>query len=154
MKRIALAALTVLTAFTFCPGQAPRATPPKAGDDEAAVRKFLEDFSAAFGRNDAAALEGLMTPDYASVNQNGVVQNRAQRLAPIKSGNLKYESVKYEEVAVHLYGDAAAVTALVDVKGTNRGADISNHFRSTIMLVKVKGRWLMAASQANVIAQQ
>src|SRR5436853_5363375 len=153
MKLVALAALTVLTAFALCPGQAARPAAPKAGDEEA-VRKFVEDFSAAFGRNDAAALEAMMTPDYAFVNQNGVVQNREQRLAPLKAGNLKYESVKYEEVAVHLYGDAAAVTALVDVKGSNRGADISGHFRSTIMLVKVKGRWLMAASQANLIPQQ
>jgi uncharacterized protein (TIGR02246 family) len=118
------------------------------------VRKFFDDASAAFSRNDAAALESMMTPDYIFVNQNGVVQNRTQRLAPMKAGNLKYESVKYEEVAVHLYGDAAAVTTLVDVKGTNRGADISNRFRSTVMLVKLKGRWLMAASQANVIPQQ
>jgi len=154
VKPITLAALMVLTAFTLSFGQGARTASPKAGDDEAAVRKFIDDLSAAFGRNDAAALEGMMTPDYIFVNQNGVVQNRAQRLTPLKAGNLKYESVKYAEVAVHLYGDAAAVTALVDVKGTNRGADISNQFRSTIMLVKVKGRWLMAASQANIIAQQ
>jgi ketosteroid isomerase-like protein len=95
----------------------------------------------------------MTTPDYTFVNQNGVVQKKEQRLAPIKSGNLKYESVKYEEVEVHIYGDAAVVTARVDVKGSNRGADISGQFRSTIMLVKVKGRWLMAASQANVIPQ-
>jgi uncharacterized protein (TIGR02246 family) len=153
MKRITLAALTVLTAFTLCLGLAARAASPEGGD-EAAVRKALEDFSAALSRNDAAAVEGMLTPDYAFVNQNGVVQNRAQRLTPMKNGNLKYESVKYDEVAVHLYGDAAVVTALVDVKGTNRGADISNRFRSTIMLVKVKGRWLMAASQTNIIVQQ
>jgi uncharacterized protein (TIGR02246 family) len=155
MKRITLAALTVLTALTLtlCLGQTARASSPEGGD-EAAVRKALEEFSAALSRNDAAAVEAMLTPDYAFVNQNGIVQNRAQRLTPMKNGNLKYESVKYEEVAVHLYGDAAVVTALVDVKGTNRGADISNRFRSTIMLVKVKGRWLMAASQTNIIVQQ
>jgi uncharacterized protein (TIGR02246 family) len=154
VKRIALAALTILATLALCFGQAVRPGSPKAVGDEEAVRKFFDDASAAFSRNDAAALESLMTPDYIFVNQNGVVQSRAQRLAGLKTGNLKYESVKYSEVAVHLYGDAAAATALVDVKGTNRGADISGQFRSTVMLVKVKGRWLMAASQANVIAQQ
>jgi len=154
VKRMTLAVLTALAAFALCFGQNSRPASPKSGGDEEAVRKFFDDASAAFSRNDAAALESMMTPDYIFVNQNGVVQNRAQRLAPLKASNLKYESVKYEEVAVHLYGDAAAVTTLVDVKGTNRGADISNRFRSTVMLVKLKGRWLMAASQANVIPQQ
>ena len=154
MKRIALAALTVLTAFTFCLGQGASSKTSEQGGDDAAVRKFLDDFSAAFSRNDAAAIGALMTPDYTFVNQNGVVQNREQRLALMKSGNLKYESVKYEDVAIHLYGDAAVVTTLVDVKGSNRGTDISGQFRSTITLVKVKGRWLMAASQVNVIPRQ
>ena len=154
MKRIALAALTVLTAFTFCFGRDTSPKTSKQGGDDAAVQKFLDDFSAAFSRNDAAAIGALMTPDYTFVNQNSVVQNREQRLALMKSGNLKYESVKYEDVAIHLYGDAAVVTTLVDVKGSNRGTDISGQFRSTITLVKVKGRWLMAASQVNALPRQ
>jgi uncharacterized protein (TIGR02246 family) len=124
------------------------------GDDEAAVRQFIEKFSEAFTRSDADALDRLMAADYTFVTPNGVVQNKKQRLAPMRAGALKYDSVKYEEVGVHLYRDTAVVTSLVVVKGRNRETDISGQFRSTLTLVKIKGLWMLVASQANTIPQR
>ena len=84
----------------------------------------------------------------------GIIQNKEQRLAPMRSGDLKYEFARYEEVNIRAYGNTAVVTARVAVKGQNKGADVSGQFRSTLTLVKLKGRWQLVASQANSIPRQ
>lgn len=151
----ALLVLTLLLAFCF--GQAAAAPPltqperARDGNDERAVRQFIDEFAAAFSSNDAATLDRLTATDYTFVTPAGGIQDKAQRLAPIKSGDLKYDSVKYEEVGIRIYGKMAVVTSRVVVKGQNKGTDISGQFRSTLTLAKMKGRWQLVASQANSI---
>ena len=152
MKRIFFATVFSVMALSLCFAQPARRQPTRNGD-ERAVRHFIDEFAAAFNRNDAAALDRLTASDYTFVTPSGSIQNKEQRMAPMKSGNLKYESVKYEEVEVRLYGNTAVVTARVTVKGRNKGADISGQFRSTLTLVKMKAWWQLVASQANSIAQ-
>jgi len=45
------------------------------------------------------------------------------------SGSLKYESVKFDEIKVHAYGDTAVVTGRQTVKGQDNGKDLSGQFR-------------------------
>jgi ketosteroid isomerase-like protein len=147
MKRAFLIPTLVLCVLTFAPGPVAAAAAP----EEAAVRRFVEELGAAFGHNDPAAIERMLTSDYTFVLPSGAVQNREQRLAPLKSGDLEYESVTYEDVSVRVHGDLAVVVARVVVKGKNKGNDIGGQFRSTLTLVKVKGQWQLVASQASSI---
>ncbi len=119
--------------------------------NEAQVRKFIDNFADGFTRNDAESLDKVTSADYSFVAPNGEIQDKAKRYAPIKSGDLKYTSVKYTDVTVRLYGDTAVVTATVDVNSRLKGNDISGKFRSTLTLIKMKGRWMLVASQANKI---
>jgi uncharacterized protein (TIGR02246 family) len=121
--------------------------------DEQSVRKFVEDYATALSSNDAAALDRLTAPDYSFVDRSGVIQNKAVRLAPLRSGQLKYETLKYDQVQVRLYGNTAIVTTRVKVKSTNNGADESGTFRSTLTLVRSApgSAWRVVASQATII---
>jgi ketosteroid isomerase-like protein len=121
--------------------------------DEQSVRKFVEDYATALSSSDAAALDRLTAPDYTFVNQAGVIQNKTVRFAPIKSGQLKYQTVKYDQVQVHLFGNTAIVTTRVKVNSTNNGADASGMFRSTLTLVRSApgSAWRLVASQATTI---
>ena len=144
MKRFVY--VVILASAAFCFGQTTH-----VGPDEQAVRKFVDDFSAAFSQNDAAALDRMTAPDYTFVTPTGTIQNKEQRVAPIRSGALKYEYAKYDEVSVRIYGETAIVTARVTVKSELKGAPLNGQFRSTLTLLKVKGSWELIASQASVI---
>jgi hypothetical protein len=48
--------------------------------------------------------------------RRGTIQNKEQRVAPIRSGKLKYDYAKYDEINVRIYGEMAIVTAHVTVK--------------------------------------
>lgn len=133
-------------------GQSPTSKASSAANaNEAQVRQFIDNFADSFTRNDAGSLEKVTSAEYSFIAPNGEIQDKETRYAPIKSGDLKYTSVKYTDVAVRLYGDTAVVTATVDVNSRLKGNDISGKFRSTLTLIKVKGRWMLVASQANKI---
>ena len=131
---------------SFCFGQTSHVS-----QDEETVRKFVDDFSAAFSQNDAAALDRMTAPDYTFVTPTGTIQNKEQRVAPIRSGDLKYDYAKYDEIQVRIYGEMAIVTAHVTVKSELKGASLNGQFRSTLTLLKVKGMWELVASQASAI---
>lgn len=120
--------------------------------DEQSVRRFVEEFATALSSNDAATLDRLTAPDYTYVNQTGVIQNKTVRFAPIRAGELKYETVKYDQVQVHLFGNSAVVTTRVKVKARNRGMDASGMFRSTLTVVRGSLGWRLVASQSTTIA--
>ena len=110
---------------------------------------FGDDLSAAFSQNDAAL--DRMHPMYGLVTPTGTIQNKEQRVAPIRSGALKYDYAKYDEINVRIYGEMAIVTAHVTVKSQLKGAPLNGQFRSTLTLLKVKGNWELVASQASAI---
>ena len=135
----------ILASAAFCFGQTAHVS-----QDEETVRKFVDDFSAAFSQNDAAALDRMTAPDYTFVTPTGTIQNKEQRVAPIRSGDLKYNYAN-DEIQVRIYGEMAIVTAHVTVKSELKGAPLNGQFRSTLTLFKVKGMWELVASQASSI---
>lgn len=153
MKRILMvAALVAVSALVFGPTMRGKAS--QKGDDEQTVRKIIDELSAAVGRNDVDALNRIYADGYTFVSEAGVMTTKAQRLAAMKSGTLKYESVVFDEVNVRVYGDTAVATYRVTTKGQANGQDVSGQFRATITFAKMKGRWQEVAAQITRIAGQ
>jgi ketosteroid isomerase-like protein len=150
MKRILVVAMLV-AASSFVFSQPTRSGANQKGNDEQAVRQLLNEISAALGRNDTAALDRIYADDYTLVNESGVLTTKAPRLAAIKSGELKYESVGFDEVNVRLYGNTAVATYRVTSKGQFKGQQIGGQFRATSTYVKMKGRWQLVAAQVTRI---
>lgn len=148
MKKTIFAIILTVVAFSAAFGRSTN------GMDESEVRRFVDQFATGFQNNDADALERLFAPDYVFVTPAGTIQNRQQRVAEIRSGDRKYELATYDEVRVWLYGDTAVVTARVTIKAKNKGVDASGQFRSTLTLVRIKGKWQLVASQANSLPQR
>jgi ketosteroid isomerase-like protein len=147
MKRLVLTALLMMTVVPFAFGQ----TGKSAGGQEEG--RLVDEFAAAMEHNDAAAVDRLMLPEYKFVTPTGAVQTKEDRLAPMRSGDLKYESVKYDEVDVRRYGEIAVVIARATVKGHLKATDIGGQFRATLVLRQSKGQWLLVSSQASTIAR-
>jgi ketosteroid isomerase-like protein len=153
MKRILVMAMLVAAAcFVF--NQPTRGGANQKGNDEKAVLQVFNEVSAALNRSDTAALDRIYADSYTLINEDGVLMTKAPRLAAIKSGELKYESVVFDEVNVRLYADTAVLTYRVTSKGQSRGQDIGGQFRATSTYVKMSGRWQLVAAQVTRITGQ
>ncbi len=150
MKRLLIVAMLV-AASSFVFSQPTRSGANQKGNDEQAVRQLLNEISAALPRADTPALDRIYADNYTLVNESGVVTTRAPRLAAIKSGELKYESVAFDEVNVRLYGNTAVATYRVISKGQFKGQEIGGQSRATSTYVKMKGRWQLVAAQVTRI---
>jgi ketosteroid isomerase-like protein len=138
---------------TAAPTNAATSTAPaSSATAEADVKKMLKDVETALSKNDADALDKIYAPDYTLVNPDGVLQTRAERLATIKSGDLKYESFAYSDITVRPYGDTAVVNNIATFKATNKGKPFSGKYRISSMWVKGKDGWRQVNAQATSVA--
>jgi ketosteroid isomerase-like protein len=153
MKRILIVVMLVAAA-SFVLSQTTRSSANQKGNDEQAVRQLLNEISAALERSDTAALDRIYADDYTLVNESAVLTTKAPRLAALKSGELKLESVSFDEVNIRLYGDTAVATYRVTQKGQLKGQDIGGQLRATSTYVKMKGRWQLVAAQVTRIPPQ
>ena len=146
MKRIlVMAVLVAASSFVF--NQTTSSSANQKGNDEQAVRQLLNEVPTALERADTAALDRIYAENYTLVNEFGELTTKAPRLAAIKSGELKLESVSFDEVNIRLYGNTAVATFRVTQKGQFKGQAIGGQLRATSTYVKMKGRWQLVASQ-------
>ena len=75
-----------------------------------------------------------------------------RRLHRHGAGGLVYEDFTLQETQVREYGDTAVVTALIDQPGTHQGNPIPNNTRSTLVLVKQSGKWLITTNHMSFVA--
>ncbi len=130
------------------------ATPAGAAADEQAIRQVEDEITAALGRNDADALTKLWAPEYTFVNPAGALLTRDQRLALLRSGELKIEKYTRDDESIHVYGTTAVDTYRSTVGAQRNGQDISSSRRVITVLVKRDGRWQAVAQQSTVIIQK
>jgi ketosteroid isomerase-like protein len=151
MKRMLVVAALTMAASSLALGQMTgkkaNDTNQKADSVEQAVMQMEEELRAAIAKSDTKTYGRLVGDDYVFTNQDAVVRTKTQMLSAYDSGSLKYESVKFDEIKVHAYGDTAVVTGRQTVKGQDNGKDLSGQFRYTRVYVKQQGRWQIVATQ-------
>ena len=120
---------------------------------EAELRKLMDTAAAALARNDADAMDKIYSENYMLVNVDGSVQNRAERLAALRSGSAKYEEFRYDEANFRFNPEVngAVVIARGTVKGTNAGQRLDGQFRITQVYSKINGTWKQVTAQATQI---
>ena len=133
------------------------AAPPPA-DLEAAkaeVRKVMDAVKAGLSANNADAMDKVYADNYTFVGNDGAMMNKAERLAAIRSGELKYTSFAYteEKITVNPDGNSAVGIFKINVTGTMKGKPMSGDTRTTGVFVKTKDGWrLMSASNVKMEA--
>jgi ketosteroid isomerase-like protein len=157
MKRMLAVAALIMAASSVALGQI---TGKKAnyfsqkGDSvEQAVMQMEEALRVAVSKSDTKAYGRIVGDDYVYTNQDALVRTKAQVMSDYDSGSLKYESLKFDEIKVHAYGDTAVVTGRQTVKAQDNGKDISGQFRYTRVYVKRQGRWQLVATQVTRIPE-
>jgi uncharacterized protein (TIGR02246 family) len=150
MRAVFLVTIMLLAA-PFVSGQVNR---DRMSKDEKAVRQVLDEVAAALGSNDAAAIERLYTDDSVHIHTNGMIITKSQLLAGMRSGFVKFEYLRRDEVSVRLYGNAAVAISRITFKSRVNGQEMSGQYRATGILLKIKGHWRIAGGQATTIAEQ
>ncbi len=125
----------------------------KKGGDEQAVRQTLTDLAAALRNNDSAGLDRIYNDGYTFVGDTGVLTTKAQRLAAFKSGEIKYESISFDDVNIHVYGDTAVATFSVTSKYAPGVKSLGGKFMTTATFIKMKGRWQEIAAQSTRVGE-
>jgi ketosteroid isomerase-like protein len=157
MKQILIVILLALTLSIFAFGQkkaagtkpqtsSPKATAP-ANRVQEQVKKLEEEWATAFIKRDAAALGRILADDYYIIDPNGSVGNKAQTIEDITSGDTVFESIKYDNLNVRVYGTCAIVTGGEVVTVRSDGQSNTVTFRFTDVFALRLGRWQAISSQ-------
>jgi ketosteroid isomerase-like protein len=102
---------------------------------------------------DNATLESIMSDDYIFISGMGQMMNKKEHLDSLKSGDIKYKSLNYDDVKVRTYGDTAVLTGHITGEGSNAGRSISGAHLITRVYVNQGGRWIIVSAQATRAAQ-
>ena len=96
---------------------------------------------------DTVALARMIAPEFVEISRLGQLRPRAVNLREIATGELRLLAVKYDSLAVRIYGDVAILTGIADNAGTVRGFPFAGKVRYTRVFVRRDGRWQAVAMQ-------
>lgn len=108
------------------------------------TRLELERFEAMTKKN-TGFLETVLADDLTYAHSNGLVENRAEHLENVTSGNITYQEMEALEMDVRTYRRSAVITGLIRVKGLYRGTEFNIRLRYTDVYQKQKGKWKLVA---------
>ena len=153
MPRALPAVLLNLAALTACAGGVSPAPPSSEASAQEAVRSLQWEWLAALEREDVPVIERIVAEDYVTTAADGNVLTRAQDLAALKAGDVKFEKAGIEEMRVRVFGDSAVTTGIAFFVGTAGGRRFEGRERFTDTWVKRDGRWVAVASHNTRLQQ-
>ena len=122
----------------------------RPGQEEMALLQLEREWSERIVKKDLPWLEQVMSNDLVS-NVDGQALKKAQLLADLKSGAIKFESSTVSDMKVTVFGDRAVVQGIGDEKSSNRGKDTSGRYKWTDIFAKRDGRWQWVCGYSNKI---
>ncbi|MFN6964297.1 MAG: DUF4440 domain-containing protein [Pyrinomonadaceae bacterium] len=125
------------------------AKPADTAAVEAELKKFVSDFEAALNKNDADAVAKFYDDSYTLIDQNGDLQTKASRLEQIRSGKIKWEGLKFNDIKVrcHPAGDGAFVYAGATGKTVMDGKSEDRNSMVTWVMHKQPDGWKLIHAQ-------
>src|SRR4029434_9473810 len=96
---------------------APATLAQTSGRAEAELLKANRAYDEALVRGDAAALDHLYSDEFIYTTFDGEVRDKAKQLAFTRSGDLKLESGKSDDVRIRIYGNTAVMNGRFTAKG-------------------------------------
>jgi len=103
-------------------------------------------------KNDADLLGSMCAGDLAWTNASGVLLSKAQMLADLRSGKQKNETIKHEDIRLHVYGTTVVVTGLSTSTYQYKGKTFVGSRRFTNVWIKQRGRWMLVVHHVSAVA--
>jgi ketosteroid isomerase-like protein len=140
--------LLMLAVPQVTPGQTTGVKSNGKSKAEREILKLMDDWIEALKRNDANALDQMVADDFHIILSDGGTRNKEQELAPVKSGEIKFEHLSAEDVQVFVSGDTAIATGIGIYRGTSKGQRFEGRERFFDVYQKRKGQWKILASRS------
>jgi len=115
-----------------------------AGEVEKAVLDAQDRRFALTAGGDLDELGQLMTDDMNYTHSTSTVDTKAEFLASLRSGRVRYVSIDPEERSVRIYGHTAVVQGIAHVLVKVGERDVDVRLRFTEVYVEKDGAWKMA----------
>ncbi len=96
---------------------------------------------------DAAAVARIEADTYVFTDPSGKITGKQDDVNMLKTGQAKYQTFELSDMQAHVTGDTAVVTGRANIKGTEKGQDISGTYAFTDTFVKTGGQWQAVATQ-------
>ena len=145
MRRILLLPLLMLAFLGVAKSQG-------SASDEAIKKEIMqveEVQDRAIQQNDADTLDRIYAPDFAYVNQYGILIPRDQVLAGFRTAKSKFLApMKHDDILIRVYGDTVVLTGRSVGTFNFNGKISEGPRRFTNVYVKKDGRWQLVAHQS------
>jgi len=117
-----------------------------------AVLGLEQQWEDALTKSDVAALDKLYDTTIVYTHSNGKVDTKTTYIAAIRSGAVKYESMKRDDIKMSLYGHTAVVTCHWTVHVLARGNKTDLDARYLHVYVEQPDGWKLVAHESTKIA--
>jgi ketosteroid isomerase-like protein len=125
-----------------------------AGAD-AELKAIEQQWLDAYMKSDPAFIKNLEADDYSIVEPDGVVSTKAQDVKSTTDKTFVLKSATMSDFKCRMIGDnAAVVTCMLKMSGTDDGKDFSGDYRGTDVFEKKAGKWMAVASQLTKVAKE
>jgi ketosteroid isomerase-like protein len=119
-------------------------------DEKANILAVERSTADAFTKHNASYINSIFTDDASIITAKGDLVNKQQLIQYLPNIN----SVVVSDMQVKIKGVIAIVTGMETETGKNEAGVYTGKYRFTDVLEKVKGQWLITASQATSVDQE
>lgn len=120
------------------------------GDAKATVAALDKQYQAAVKANDTATMNRILADDFTLVNGRGQAFTKADLLKSAASKEFVYEKQDDTNQTVRVWGSTAVVTALLWLKGTNKGTPFDYKLWFSDTYVRMPTGWKYVFGQASL----
>jgi ketosteroid isomerase-like protein len=156
MRSLVLLSAICALALAVCAAQQHQSGMPRAQKHESRheIDQLEEAWRIAVLKEDAAAMDSLMSADYIAITPNGTLQSREETLANLRSGAVHLTAIEISDRRERFYGKTALVTCRTEVTGTTPGGEISGSYRYTRVYARdAQGKWKIVSFEASRIRE-
>jgi ketosteroid isomerase-like protein len=120
---------------------------------EAELKKIEQDWLDAYIKSNAEYIKGVEAEDYSVVEPDGTVTSKVDDIKSVTEKKFVLKTATLSDFKCRMLGDnAAVVTAMLKLTGTDSGEDISGDFRGIDVFEKKDGKWQSVASQLTKVS--
>lgn len=155
MKRFPSEIILVVCGCIFAIGakNAPASRGPGETDDRAELARLEDVWNQAHMRGDAEALERIWADDLEVAVPQMPVMKRAELVAFLRSGRMKFLRYETSDLHIRTYASAAVVTGRLQRRRTIGGRQVDDDWRFTRVYIRSGDGWRVVSFHASEAAR-
>jgi hypothetical protein len=106
-------------------------------------------------KSDPAFIKGIEAEDWSVIEPDGSVSSKETDVKAVTGKTFVLKSATMSEFKCRMIGEnAAVVTVMMKMSGTDDGKDFSGDFRGTDVFEKKNGKWIAVASELTKVESE